>query len=259
MVTLPNEAADDKTIIEEMVKNGMEIARINLIHGNIGIWTKMVQFINEITLETNRGIKIYMDLSGPKFRTAPIEILEKNGKVSNSIPVRVGEHIILTKRKVLGKKSKFDKDNVQTKKGEIGILLPEIIKDVQIDDVVLFDDGMINSVVVSKTEKDIELLITNCFKPKIGSGKGINLPDTKLNLPTLTKKDIKNLPFVCKNADIVGYSFVRMAAVVNYLYEQLNGNNASDLGVVFKIENKEAFENLPFILLEGMKRNKLGL
>ena len=259
MVTLPNEAADDKAMIEEMVQNGMEIARINLSHGDIDIWTKMVQFINEIKMETNHKLKIYMDLSGPKIRTSTIEISEKKGKVKNGIALRVGEHIILTKRTTLGKKSKFGKKDQQLEKAEIGVMLPQIIDDVKIDDVVLFDDGMIKSVVISKTGEDVELLITHCYKPKLSSQKGINLPDTKLNLPALTAKDIENLPFVCKNADIVGYSFVRTAEDVHFLYEQLNLNNAKDLGVVFKIENKEAFENLPFILLEGMKRDKIGV
>ena len=61
MVTLPNEAAEDKSMIEEMILNGMEIARINLSHGDITMWTKMVQFINEIKTETNCKIKIYME------------------------------------------------------------------------------------------------------------------------------------------------------------------------------------------------------
>jgi len=259
MVTLPNEAAEDKSIIEKMVESGMEIARINLSHGDIHIWTKMVQFIREINNDTNQEIVIYMDLSGPKLRTAPIKIPKKKGKYKQDIPIRVGEHILLTKRATHGKKSKFGRKNKQLKKAEIGVMLPEIIDDVQINDRVLFDDGMIESIVVAKTEVDVELLITHCYKSKLASEKGINLPDTKLNLPALTERDIENLPFVCENADIVGYSFVRTASDVHFLYEQLQLNQANDLGVVFKIENKEAFENLPFILLEGMKRDKIGV
>lgn len=259
MVTLPNEAADDKSIIEEMVANGMEIARINLSHGNIDIWTKMVQFINEIKAETNQKIKIYMDLSGPKLRTSTIEIKDKKGKIKNGFSVRAGEHILLTKRTTLGKKSKFKKNGEQLKKAEIGVMLPEIIDDVKINDKVLFDDGMIHTVVLSKTSDEVELLITHCYKSKLSSHKGINLPDTVLNLPALTEKDILNLPFVCKNADIAGYSFVRTPKDVQFLYDQLNQHQAKDLGIVFKIENKEAFENLPFIILEGMKRNTIGV
>ncbi len=259
MVTLPDEAADDKSIIQNMVLNGMEIARINLSHGNLEIWTKMVQFINEIKNETKQELKIYMDLSGPKIRTSSIEIKGKKGKIKNGIKVRKGDQIIITKRNTLGKKSKYDKNKQQIEKAEIGVLLHEIIDDVKINDVVLFDDGMIESVVISKSEEDAELLITECHKSKLGSHKGINLPNTKLNLPALTQKDIENLPFVCNNADIVGYSFVRTTEDVTFLYEELNKNRAPEIGVVFKIENKEAFENLPQILIEGMKRNKIGV
>lgn len=259
MVTLPLEAAHDKTIIRNMVKSGMEIARINLSHGTIAIWTKMIQHIHEVKQETKQEVKIFMDLSGPKIRTSQIEIRGKKGKVKNSITVRNGERIVLTKRLTLGKKSKFSKKNEQVQKAEIGVLLHEIIDDVQVNDVVLFDDGMIQSVVVSKSADEVEIEITNCYKTKLSSHKGINLPHTKLHLPALTDADIKHLPFVCEHANIVGYSFVRNQNDVKQLYSYLDTLGATDLGVVFKIENKEAVENLPFILLEGMRRNKIGV
>ena len=118
---------------------------------------------------------------------------------------------------------------------------------------------MIKAKVIFKSEDDLELLITDCCKSKLSSHKGINLPNTKLNLPALTEKDIENLTFVAKYADIVGYSFVRTREDVKVLYEQLKNYNADDIGVVFKIENKEAFENLPQIIIEGMRRNKIGV
>jgi pyruvate kinase len=259
MVTLPNEAAKDKSIIKDMVKNGMEIARINLSHGNIEMWTTMVQYIHEVMAETKKEVKIYMDLSGPKIRTSQIEIRGKKGKVKNALVIRQGERIIVTKRTTLGKKSKFDKKNGQLQKAEIGVMLHEIIDDVQVNDVILFDDGMIKAIVVAKYTDEVEIEITDCYKTKLSSHKGINLPNTKLHLPALTEKDKEYLPFVCKHANIIGYSFVRSAHDVACLYKELETYNAHDLGVVFKIENKEAFENLPFILLEGMKRPKIGV
>jgi len=258
MVTLPNEAAEGE-IIEEMVLCGMEIARINLSHGDIDVWHNMVKKIHEAEEKTKQKVKIYMDLSGPKIRTSTIEIYEKNGTVKSGIPIKVGEHIIITKRKTPGKKSKFGKLNEQIAKAEIGVLLNEIIDDANIGDEVLFDDGMIKSVVVNKNANDLELVVTACYKSKLSSHKGINLPNTKLNLPALTEKDIECLPFICRYADIVGYSFVRTGTDVDKLYEQLNKYDAKNIGVVFKIENEEAFENLPEILISGMKRNKIGV
>lgn len=259
MVTLPEEAADDKSIIEDMVKNGMEIARINLSHGDLTTWSKMVRTLEEIKRRDRQNLKIYMDLAGPKIRTSNIEIHGKKGKLKKGISIKKGEHIILTKRATTGKESKFGKNDEQLEKAEIGVMLHEIIDDLNINDVVLFDDGMIKAVVIAKEEDEVELVITNCYKNKLSSRKGINLPNTKLNLPALTASDISNLPFICQHADIVGYSFVRTGQDVEFLYRQLEKNNADNLGVVFKIENQEAFKNLPQILLSGMKRDKIGV
>ncbi|MDP5229892.1 MAG: pyruvate kinase [Cellulophaga sp.] len=259
MVTLPNEAAEDKEMIKDMVLSGMEIARINLSHGDLDIWTKMVLNIHEVQKETKQKVKIYMDLSGPKIRTSSIEIQNKKGKTSNAIPIRVGEHIILTKKDILGKASVFGKKEEQVEKAIVGVLLPQIIDDAQVGDSVLFDDGMIKSKIIAKSEAELELVITHSYKTKLGEHKGINLPNTILNLPALTESDLENLPFVCKHADIVGYSFVRTGADVQKLYDALNEYKADDIGVVFKIENKEAFENLPEILISGMQRDKIGV
>ena len=259
MVTLPDEAAENKAMIKEMAMSGMQIARINLGHGNQEIWQKMVNFIHEVREETQLKLKIYMDLSGPKIRTSTIKINTGHGKTRTWIPIQQEEHIILTKRETFGKASKFSKDKIQVIKAEVGVSLPDIIDQAEIGDIVLFDDGMIKSTIVDKRIDELELEINECYKKKLASQKGINVPNTILKLPALTEEDHKNLPFVCKYADIMGYSFVRNGDDVKALYAALAENNNDTLGIVFKIENKEAFENLPDILLEGMKRNKIGV
>ncbi|MCB0472140.1 MAG: hypothetical protein KDC56_03670 [Flavobacteriaceae bacterium] len=259
MVTLPTEAAHDKELLRDMARNGMEIARINLSHDNTLIWKKMVDNIREVSAESGQRIKIYMDLSGPKLRTADVELFSKKGKRKNFIPLLVGDHLILTKRETLGKRCIYSNDNRVLEHAEIGVLLPEVIDDARIGDAIYFDDGMIRSRVIDKNETDLELLITECFKTRLGAHKGINLPQTKLNLPALTFKDVELLPFVCEHADLLGYSFVRTAKDVAYLYRELDKLHATNIGVVLKIENKEAFDNLPSILLKGMERPKLGV
>lgn len=252
MVTLPNEVAEDKDLLRSMVVSGMEIARINLSHGNQDIWESMINFISEIEEETGQRIKIFMDLSGPKLRTSEIKILSKKGKVKDSIAIEVGEHIILSKEKEIFGAPESDAKTVK-------VLLDEVIDDAQLGDIIYFDDGMIKSLVIDKKEHSLKLEIIECYKPKIGSHKGINLPKTKLKLPALTKKDMADLPFACQHADIIGYSFVRSAQDVDLLFKELEKNEAEAIGVVFKIENQEAFENLPEILIKGMERNKIGV
>ncbi len=255
MVTLPDEAAEDKKVIRKMVLNGMEIARINLGHGDVGQWEKMVTYIRETTEETGQKVKIYMDLSGPKLRTASVDLMSRKGKKKAKISVKKGDHFILTKQENTVNYEHGAPDN----KRVIGVMLGEMIQDTWVDDILYFDDGMIKAVVIDKNEQELEVVITECYKSKLGSEKGINLPNTKLNLPALTPKDIEVLPFVCQHADIIGYSFVRTAEDVNILYDELKKYDTKDVGVVFKIENEEAFKNLPEILIKGMERNKIGV
>ncbi|GAA3597665.1 pyruvate kinase [Flavivirga amylovorans] len=259
MVTLPNEAADDIELLSRLIKEGMKIARINLSHGTEEVWSKMIQNLNEAKKKLGSNVKVYMDLSGPKIRTSKIEIKTSDGKIKESIGLKVGDHLILTKRDTLGKKSIYGKANQLIQKAEVGVLLPEIINDLEENDIVYFDDGMIKAVVISKKSEDVEIKITELYKSKLSSSKGINLPLTKLSLPSLTDRDIELLPFVCKNADILGYSFVRTVADVQKLYKELEKNHNTTIGVVFKIENNEAFDNLPLILMEGMKRKNIGI
>jgi len=94
---------------------------------------------------------------------------------------------------------------------------------------------------------------------KLKSKMGLNLPDTRLKLPSLTETDIQNLPFVMDNADIMGYSFVRTVEDVKELHRQMEQFDRKDIGVVLKIENQESFENLPMLLLEAMKKPRLGV
>jgi pyruvate kinase len=185
-------------------------------------------------------------------------ILEKN-KAQGFIKLKEGDQLLLTKSDTLGEAAVYGPDNEVLKIAKVGVLLPQIIDDVKVNDTVFFDDGMIKGTVISKNETEAKLVIIKAYKSKLSSNKGINLPHTSLNLPALTERDIELLPFICEHADIIGYSFVRRAEDVKKLYRELEKNRNEDIGVVFKIENSEAFENLPLILFEAMKRPKIGI
>jgi len=256
---MPTEAATDVDLLRDLVKEGMEIARINLSHDDFPIWEQMVKNIRQVQEESGEEIKIYMDLSGPKIRTADIEVKSKKGKIKNFIKIKEGDHIHLTKKESKGKKVIVGEDGSLVQAGEVGVLLPQIVDDIEVGDSVYFDDGMVRSIVLTKENNYAKLLITKAFKNKLKSAKGINLPSTKLSLPSLTERDMEVLPFVCAHADIVGYSFVRTPEDIKKLYAELAKYDSKDLGVVLKIENKEAFENLPRLLFAAMKRNKIGV
>ena len=159
------------------------------------------------------------------------------------------------------KESEFTKlkSTDKTEDHIVTVLLPEIIDDLEVGHRIFFDDGAIEGQIVSKSSIGVLVKICNATRKRLRSGKGINLPDTHLSLPSLTLKDLELLSYACENADIIGYSFVRTPEDVALLYSKLSVIGDTDTGVVFKIENKEAFDNLPRILFEAMKRPRIGV
>ncbi len=95
---------------------------------------------------------------------------------------------------------------------------------------------------------------------KLGPEKGINVPESVLRIPSLTKEDLEALRFVVKNADLVGYSFVRSEADVLELQSRLADLGAEEkLGIILKIETREGFDQLPRLLLAAMRSRAVGV
>ena len=168
--------------------------------------------------------------------------------------VRVGDQIHLTR-------SLDPRDPLPGGPHRIGCTLPQVFDDVQQGDHVWFDDGKIGGHVVTIEPEKLVIEVTQSGVDgvKLRAEKGINLPDTHLEIPALTEDDLAALPFVVKHADIVNYSFVRTPQDVKDLFERVRALGRDDLDVVLKIENVEAFRNLPQILLEAMKWKDIGV
>jgi len=126
---------------------------------------------------------------------------------------------------------------------------------------VFLDDGKFGGLVQRVTSNRITVKITEAPPGggKLRADKGVNLPDTRLDLPALTDKDLADLRFVARHADMVGMSFVREATDVALLQQALHALGADALGMVLKIENRQAFEQLPALLLQGLKSPALGV
>jgi pyruvate kinase len=143
----------------------------------------------------------------------------------------------------------------------IGCTLPEAFDHARTGEQVWLDDGKIGGTIERVEEDEIELVVVD-VRPagaNLRSGKGINLPDTELRLDALTAKDLEDLTFVAAHADVVNLSFVRSARDVERLQIELERLDASDIGIVLKIENVAAFENLPELLLAAMRSRKIGV
>ncbi len=265
MVTLPTEAASDPDLIPNLMKSGMEVARINLSHDGEDIWRAMVEKVKTASKSLKIPCKIYMDLPGPKIRTGSINIeqrdAEGNSKQTTFIRLNVGDHLILSKKDVPAEPVIRGDKNELLSPAKIAITLPPVLDQVKVGDRILFDDGKIASQVIRVEEEETHVVIKRTPKErvKLKPEKGVNLPDTTLKIHSLTDLDRELIKFAVQHADMIGYSFVKTPDDVKELHEELDKYDAKEMGVILKIENKDAVENLPLMLIEAMKRPKVGV
>jgi pyruvate kinase len=175
--------------------------------------------------------------------------------------LKTGDLLVLTRAPTPGRPALCNKKGQIERSATISCTLPEIFADLHPKEPVWFDDGKIGGVIESVSAESLTVRITST-KPggdKLGEDKGINFPNSTIRLPALTKKDIADLGFVVKSADIVGLSFVRRPEDVAALQTELARLHASEMGIVLKIETQTAFEQLPAILLQAMRGCNVGV
>jgi pyruvate kinase len=143
----------------------------------------------------------------------------------------------------------------------IGATLPELFDDARVGDPILFDDGKLGGEIVAVTDDALTVRIDQPARGtvKLREAKGINVPETPLQVSALTAKDVVDLRTVADVADVVELSFVRSADDVERLLAELDRLSDDRLGVVLKIETRQAFENLPQLLLAAMRRARVGV
>lgn len=195
---------------------------------------------------------------GAETRSAKLVVA---GSPEASIDVRAGDPLILSRHDKPGRPPRRAGDGSVERVGVVTCTLPAALDHLEIGHRVLFDDGRIEAVVEGIERRDFLLRVqrTQKVNAKLRSEKGINLPDSTVSVPSLTDDDLAALPFVVQHADAVSLSFVRRPDDVRALHEALERSGRTNLGVVLKIETRAGFENLPRILLEGMRRPPLAV
>ena len=168
--------------------------------------------------------------------------------------------LLLTNGNINGKPAEQD-ESVLIHPAQIGCTLSSLIENLSTGQPVWIDDGKLGAVVEAVTEQGALLRVTvaKAGGVRIQSDKGINFPEARFNLPSLTRKDLTDLDFICVHADLVGFSFVETLADMACLMSELAKRNASELPIIAKIETNRAVKNLPDIILGTIGRHKLGI
>jgi len=169
--------------------------------------------------------------------------------------------LLLTENDIVGAPAEFDENGTLIKPAQIGCTLSSFSTKLKIGQPVWIDDGKLGAVVESLCEQGVLLRVNQARSSgvRIQSDKGINFPDTELNLSPLSEKDLTDLDFACAHADLIGFSFVETLADMGYLMDELAKRNASDIPIIAKIETNLAVKNLPDIILGTIGRHSLGI
>ncbi|MBP1677476.1 MAG: pyruvate kinase [Bacteroidetes bacterium] len=209
--------------IRELYIEGMNVVRMNSAHLQKEGFLKI---INNVRAVSNH-IAILMDTKGPEVRTTVVE--------NDAIEIKTGDII-----KVIG-----DPNQISTHEC-IFVNYPFFVRDLNVGDDVLFDDGEIDLKVESKTDE--YLLCKALNDGTLGSRKSVNVPGVRINLPSLTERDKQNILFAIENkVDFIAHSFVRNKQDLIDIQKILDEHN-SPIKIISKIENQEGVDNIDEIL-----------
>jgi len=228
--------------LSALVNEGVNVFRLNFSHGTHAQHQAVMEHIKKINLDFQLNIAILADLQGPKLRVGEIK--------DNALVLKKGDEFYFTNEPCIGTLE------------HVYISYPAFHNDVRIGEKILLDDGKIE-VLVKEIGSDTRVKVEVLTPGILSSKKGVNLPDTKISLPSLSEKDLDDLDFIIsQNVDWVALSFVRRPEDVLQLRDILKSKN-SGAKIISKIEKPEALEHLREIILASdavmVARGDLGV
>jgi pyruvate kinase len=182
-------------------------------------------------------------------------------EVFQPLVLRAGDTLLLTRGEAPGAAAEVDDAGRVLAPARIPCTLDAVFDAACPGQAVWFDDGKIGGRILSNADGVIGVEITQAAPQgsKLRAEKGINLPDTDLDIPALTHKDLADLRVMAPLVDLVGLSFVRAPGDVLALQDEMHALGAGHLGTVLKIETRQGFENLPMILLASLRHPPVGV
>jgi pyruvate kinase len=235
-------ASSDKETLRQMFLSGLNVCRLNFSHGSHEDHAAVVKTIRELNDETGLNVAILADLQGPKIRTNEME--------NNGVELVNGSIVTIGIEKVVGTAQRFS------------INYEKLPQDVQAGERILLDDGKLALEVVA-TDGKKEFTAKVIHGGILSSKKGVNFPNTRISMPSLTPKDLEDLDFaLAQDVDWIGLSFVRSARDIIELKQIIATKNAK-AKVIAKIEKPEAIDDIDEIIRESdglmVARGDLGV
>lgn len=234
-------ASDSKKVLTDLIRAGMNVARLNFSHGDYEFHQRVIRNVREIARKLEKPVAILQDLPGPKIRVGAVE----------------GDRVRLQSRKTFTLTTRDITGNSEI----VSVNYPAFAKSIRKGDPILLGDGEIELEAVKVGPQDV--LCRIIVGGILGSHKGIHFPRTSLNVRSLTNRDKQDLAFgIEQKVDLVALSFVRSADDIVYARQEMKRRGAS-IPIIAKIEKHEALDHIDAILekVDGIMvaRGDLGL
>jgi len=233
----------EKPMLKRLLKAGVDVFRVNFSHASHNETSQTVKYIRELSLELKIHASILGDLQGPKIRL---------GLVKDGVVLKKGDVLDITTKNIKQGNEKC-----------VSINYIDFPKDVNVDEKILVNDGKL-IFKITKTNKNDLVQAKVIQGGLLESRKGVNLPNTNISLPALTKKDIEDALFAIKNGfDWIALSFVRSKKDISVLQKIITDNSKYKIPIIAKIEKPEAIINMDEIVKKAdgimVARGDLGL
>ena len=200
----------------------MNVARLNMSHSDHKNAKKIIQRIKKLNESLKVPIGILLDTQGPEIRT---------GDTSQVVNLEPGQLVSFTIR-----------DEVDVETTSIRVHYDELIESVNVGTLISLDNGLLNFKVLKKSKNELECKVLD--GGKLGSKRHVNLPGIRINLPSVTEKDKRDIAFGLKeDVDFIALSFVRNGSDIDDLKELLK-NKAKKVKIISKIEDREGLSNI---------------
>ena len=235
-------ASAPREVLREMMLSGMDVCRLNFSHGTYEFYAELIRTIRSLNEELDLSTAILADLQGPKMRV---------GEMANgAIELVEGDELVI------------ETGNAKGRQGLVSTTYEQFPNDVKPGEIVLLDDGKIR-LEVTATDGRSKVTTRVLHGGPLSANKGLNLPNTKVSLPSLTEKDREDLDFALDHdVDWIGLSFVRSAKDIVELKEIIR-QREKPARVVAKIEKPEALLEIDAIIRESdalmVARGDLGV
>ena len=220
-------STDKDGVLEELIKEGMNVARFNFSHGLHDEQKGRIDKLKEIRTRLGKPIAALLDTKGPEIRICEFA----DGKIT----LKEGQLFTLTP------------DDIEGNENIVSVTYKELYKDVRPGNHILIDDGLIELEVQKIKSHDIVCKVIN--GGVLGNKKGVNLPGVEVNMPFISPKDRDDILFGIKEGyDFIAASFTRTAADIKEIRDILEKNGGQGIKIIAKIENQQGVDNIDSII-----------